>query len=377
MPVKSGSRDPSIAGVNVQGVIAHDAPDNELTNFPVKTGGHATAAQRPAVGEDDVADHSVDLGGRQRVRVASPNGDVQSDVAASITEAAQSLGVHDPSVGVTTNAAVVTDAAGTVLGFLRGLVSRASTAAQGLFAVGNVANGAVDSNNPVKVGGIAVADPTVGQAAPVAALQRVNAAHDLSGRQLVLVEGTQANDAAMAATNNPVNQGGLAQDQAPVLVSAVLDVVQAWLDRAGRQKVDQDLSIAGENLALNVLRVVRGKLAVEQESWDRYNFTTSAATLEPVAGRQIKASAGRVCEVHILNSDAVQYYVWVINATATGTTASVVDRFILPASGEVRVDYSSQDGLYCDTGIFIQLSTSLTALVNPGAISGIFHIAFI
>ena len=48
----------------------------------------------------------------------------------------------------------------------------------------------------------------------------------------------------------------MAGSDAPTLVAA-LDLVRQWADTAGRQKVDQDLSIAGENLALNVLRVVR------------------------------------------------------------------------------------------------------------------------
>lgn len=62
---------------HVQGAIAHDEPDVEASNFPVKVGGHATAGLRPAVGEDDVADLSVDLQGRLRIVDAGTSGTVQ------------------------------------------------------------------------------------------------------------------------------------------------------------------------------------------------------------------------------------------------------------------------------------------------------------
>ena len=188
------------------------------------------------------------------------------------------------------------------------------------------------------------------------------------------IQGTIAHDDPNnTATNFPVLVGGVGTDQAPVLVSAVLDMVQEYSDRAGRAQVNQELSIAGENIVINVLRTVRGKLSVEQESWDRYNSVYNVN--EPAAGKLIKTGAGRIAEVHILNSDAVQYYVWIINAV-TGLNTAMIDRAILPASGEVRVDYSEQDGLYCDTGIFILLSTTLNAITLPGGASGQYHIAF-
>ena len=192
------------------------------------------------------------------------------------------------------------------------------------------------------------------------------------------VDGTIAHDAPQSVPDNfPVLTGGVGGDQAPVLVSAVLDMVQAYLDRAGRAQVNQEMAYAGENIALNVMRIVRAKLAVEQESWDQYNSAYN--TNEAAAGKLIKTGAGRVAEVHVVNSAAIQYYVWIINAV-TGLNTAVVDRVILPASGEVRVDYSGQDGLYCDTGIFVLLSTTLNAITLPGGgvgTFGQFHITFV
>lgn len=192
------------------------------------------------------------------------------------------------------------------------------------------------------------------------------------------IQGTIAHDDPNnVATNYPVLTGGVGTDQAPVLVTTVLDMVQQYIDRAGREQVNQELSISGENIALNVLRIVSGKLTVEQESCDRYNTTTTA---ELIAGKQVKASPGRAYEIHILNTEPTQYTVWVCDSL-TAVAASVIDRFILPASGEVRVSYAEQDGLYFGTGLYIALSTvllaTLTIPVAPLTNVGIFHIAFV
>lgn len=191
------------------------------------------------------------------------------------------------------------------------------------------------------------------------------------------VDGTIAHDSPNnIATNFPVLVGGVAGTQAPVLVSQVLDIVQAYFDLAGRRQVNQELGYAGENQALNVMRTVRGKLAVEQESWDQYNTTTTAL---PVAGALLKSGPGRLSDLHVLNTTGTQYYVWICNNIGAAATASaVLDRLILPADGEVRVDYAPYDGLYFDTGLYVALSTVLLASVtNPGVATGIIHATFI
>jgi len=82
----------------VRGVIAHYAADNEATNYPVKIGGHANVSQRAAVAEDDVADVSLDLNGRVRVRLSAPGGDIETGSVLGIGTGDQLLGVHDPAI---------------------------------------------------------------------------------------------------------------------------------------------------------------------------------------------------------------------------------------------------------------------------------------
>lgn len=74
MPWVRAFIDGGVVAANVQGLIAHDEPDDEATNFPVKVGGHATSGIRTAVdADDDIADVSVDLNGRVRTRVSGTN----------------------------------------------------------------------------------------------------------------------------------------------------------------------------------------------------------------------------------------------------------------------------------------------------------------
>lgn len=69
---------------------------------------------------------------------------------------------------------------------------------------GNIANDEPDAGSfPVKVGGIAVADFS-GQAVAVAVDDRVNAAYDLNGRQLVVPQGNVAHDAVDAGQPNKI-----------------------------------------------------------------------------------------------------------------------------------------------------------------------------
>ncbi|UCC73987.1 MAG: hypothetical protein JSV86_05370, partial [Gemmatimonadota bacterium] len=180
--------------INVQGVIAHDSPDDEATNFPIKTGGHATAGIRAAVSaDDDIADHSVDLEGRQRVRVS---GTTAANVSADVP----------------------------------------LDAALGLVVGGAVDHDVVDAGWPIKVGGVG----TTGPQAPVSAGgDRTDVSTDLEGRLRarlsgfdaalnpgdvpldtafgVTVGGQAAYDAA--AAGHPLRGGGRARDEVPAAVA--------------------------------------------------------------------------------------------------------------------------------------------------------------
>lgn len=314
LPVMTAAGSP----LSVMGDIAHDAVDS-ATSFPVKVGGWATTAPPTAVANNDRVNASFGLQGQLRTVPSSTNGDAQVALSTAIVAADLALAVKDPITGVSTGAAVITDANGTLQQYLRGLVSRASTAAQGLFAVGNVAHDAVDSNNPVKV-------------------------------------------------------GGYAEDAAPAIVSAIADRVNAYFDRMGRQQVNQEPAIAGENVALNVLRTVRGKLIVQQEHWDQSNSTLAAR----VTSRLEKTGAGSLGSINVTNGTGTDITCFIYNGTSTAGT--VIDRFTVPAAGaqdgQAMVSYTDEDGLYFDTGLFVQLSTSPSSVSAP-ATGGFIHTRFV
>lgn len=345
----------------VEGDIAHDVND-PITSNPVKTGGHANAALRAAVGENDRVDASYTLQGQARAQLSGPNGDAEVNNVAGLVEADILQGVHDPTVGSSTGAAVVTDAAGTLQQYLRGLVSRASTAAQGLFAVGNVAHDDVDSNNPVKIGGRAVASLDTGIPGGVAVGDRTDLAATITGLLGVAAVGTVASGSADAG--NPLKVGGIGLESAPALVTDA-DRVNAYFDTAGRQQINQEGAIAGENLVGDYLQTIRAKLAIEQGSWDLYNSGNATAS----TGAVIKSGAGRLSRITGLAASAVQTYLLIIdNSSVALGTILWRSPLIQPSpDGWLEVSFSDEDGLYCATGIAFAISTSPTTISAPAA----------
>src|SRR3989304_3430715 len=86
--------------------------------------------------------------------IAGRQADAASVPVALSTEDVALLG---NAIGVTTDAAVVTDANGTIQQYLRGLVKLFITAGSALVtAIGNIAHDTADSGAPVKVGGRAI-----------------------------------------------------------------------------------------------------------------------------------------------------------------------------------------------------------------------------
>lgn len=166
---------------NVMGSIAHDAPDDELTNYPVKVGGHATSAIRTAVSADgDIADLSVTLNGAARAQPSGPNGDVVIDDNTNIVGGDTVLGVHDPVIGQIDDASVTDPTAdGTAISLLKGIIDTLQTGGGVASQIeGNVANDAADGTTfPVKVGGRANA----AIAAAVSENDRVNGSYTLEG----------------------------------------------------------------------------------------------------------------------------------------------------------------------------------------------------
>lgn len=236
----------------IQGNVANDLADG--TTKPVKIGGRAVASAAGlavAVAVDDRVNAAYDVNGRQIVLTVPSNttaqqieGNVLNDDPDGTSRPVKVGGraVATPSTGLA--AAVAADDRVNAAFDINGR--------QIVVSGGDVANDDPDAGRPVKIGGRAGADSTSGFAA-VAANDRVNAAFDPNGRQLGVVQGDIAHDAPDSATSLPVKIGGIAlalNSQSGAANVTAGDRVQAALDVAGRQYVlaagDQAYNVAGD-----------------------------------------------------------------------------------------------------------------------------------
>lgn len=276
----------------VFGDTPHDSPDNSnpQANYPVKVGGRAapsSAGFAAPVAVDDRTDAAFDTSGRLIVNVGAM-----------------------PASGTPTE------------------------------VVGNIANDAADSGNPVKVGGIAVSSNTSGQTPAVAAGDRVNQAMDLNGRALVVASG----DVAQAGVDNgnPVKIGG----------------------RSNTTGSPGTTVTAGNRV--NAAFTQQGMLHVTTTPNPLSDATTSVyAVSNPAAGdasgrRVIKASAGRLRRISAINNDTVERYFMIFNTNVVGSISTATLRWgglPIPAGGYAEFDFSEAD-LPCTLGIAVALSTT-------------------
>ena len=343
----------------VEGDVAHDTPDSYVTNFPVLTGAHANATPPAAVSENDRVDQSGNLFGMARVVVGGVNGaggaaDTRVAAATAIVEADIALAVQAPVLGVSTGAAVVTDAAGTLQQYLRGLVSRASTDAQGLFVVGNIEHSGVDDipGRPVEIGANAVTDPATGHATGVSVADRSRAVCDTRGRVIVVVGGDLGHDAA----------NGLSGDKSrPVLLggnSVATGSVQATVSAAN------DRTVLATNLfGMLHTTMVENPLSVASSGWTYLTPTVGDANSRLV----IKASAGRLRYLRAINTAASTLYLQVHNTTAVGTIATGTRAWCavaVPAGGEADLSFETCN-LVLGTGIAVSFSTDQLTYAAP------------
>lgn len=386
--------------VLVQGDVAHDDPDS---GNPVKTGGHATTAPRAAVSaDDDRADHSTDLRGRQRTRLS---GDAPDNTAADIPlDTADALQVggsaahdaadtgHPNKTGAHANAAPRgavdaeddrVDHSADLRGRQRSRISGdapdntpadvALDTADALQVGGSAAHDAADTGHPNKVGGHGNASP---RGVVDAEDDRTDGSTDLRGRFRSRVSGDRDNDnvavdvpldSANALfvggqdahdevdTGYPLLIGGHAYAETPAAVDDD-DRVRAYLSQEGRQIVNQDLSIAGENLTHDWLRTHLAAPAVEQGSWE-------LSHAEDAVELVVKASAGRLRQVVVSNNNGSTRYLMIFNATSVPGSGAGNEPAIaaigIPA-GDSTVFHLPEMGIYFDTGISIGISTSIT-----------------
>lgn len=296
----------------VEGDVAHDSPDSNTNNFPIKFGGRASTTEPAAVASGDRVNAYFTESGR-----LATIGQVEGDVA------------HD---------------------------SPDSNA----------------NNLPIKLGGRA----STTEPAAVADADRVNAYFTLTGRLATIgqVEGDVAHDSPDSnADNLPIKLGGRAATSRPAAV-ADGDRVNVYVDDQGRLAAFLDQLLAGEDLTNNVLGVVEEPLAVAQHALSTYSTVTTAENTKVVkasAGRLyavrvlIAASAGADRWLLVLNQ----------TTAPTGGETAILWRAVLP-TGSLEVSEEIPTGLFCSTGIALAWSTTPLSYTAPAGAEGIFHVGY-
>lgn len=268
---------------------------------------------------------------------------------------------------------------------------------------GNVANDAVDSGNPVKVGGVASTDYN-GRPAVSAAGDRTNLATDLRGRVYALVGGMIAASAVADDVNAPpVSIGGTAASTAAGLAAvAVADRTVMATDVNGRLVVRATGGVAHDDANLSTCPPIKtgGRAAGNRSGFSLQvapdDITDSAMNIwgnqvvalggardwtwatsdlaTPSVALQITAAAAVLGSVSITLAEAVDMYV-ILFDSAAGVGGLVIDRFYVPASKTAVRDFMLDGGRYCGNGIYLAFSTTANAVTAP-ATGGFIHAVY-
>lgn len=244
------------------------------------------------------------------------------------------------TLGTTTDAAEISDSPGTVTGFLRGLVKWAyerMPAALGqttmaasvpvtiasnqtsLPLAGDVAHDAPDSGNPVKVGGIA------GSAAPtaVAALDRVNTWHSLTGRPMVGLVAGNANVTGAGTPSGVAEAGG----ETPKILA-----VAGWLKEANTSSWDAQEANGSR------VELASASRTTTQTGGDRTNYSLRA--LHVVIDVTVAGTGSITPSIQGKDPNGVYYDLLVGTAiTSNGTTVLKVGPGLTPVANGVANDY--------------------------------------
>lgn len=294
---------------------------------------------------------------------------------------------QDITQGAIADAAVTTDASGTVNAHLRGIVALLA----GILRVGgDVAHAAADSGNPVKIGGryntaaptltngqrgniqldvnanLKITDPTVSKGAGVTDATTIRVVTATDGPSIAVL-GTTTDAAVSTDANGSINAHirGLI-----VLLVSVITTVSAVV----HIKVGEQFQPTAEDNPNGVIATISKPLAV---STYVYSVALSAA-LE--ASRAVKASAGVLRSVTArLDSTAASgtYYLHVLNAASLPANGAVthlvapVKRIHVLGTDDIITWDLTGNGIYASTGIVIALSSTEFTLTVGGALLSI------
>ena len=227
----------------------------------------------------------------------------------------------------------LTTASLTLGGALR--VAQEGTGTAAMQVQGNVAHDSADAGNPVGIGGNAVSAPS----ATVTAGDRVRATYSLDGQAFVIAVGRAAIDAAI--TGNPINMGVRCSTDAATQVTADGRVAMPSADRLGRVRITDP---AGE------------AYAGADGAWTITSGVPAAASVV------LKASAGRLCMVQALNSNAAVRFLQIHNLAAVLSGAEVpvisVPMPLTNGTPMALIDFRAIGGARFGTGIVVAFSTT-------------------
>jgi len=194
-----------VAGVHFQKIKVDAGGDG--ASVPVIAGRQAAAASVPVVvaNEDKTIFGAVD-------ETAPVTDTASSGLNGRLQRIAQRITDLLASIGITTGAAVVTDADGTVQQYLRGIVKLLVTSGTIVLGAGTAAIGKLAANSGVDIGDVDVTSMPTGASA-------------------AQVQGTVAHDSA--AAQNPLPLGGYAVSSEPAAV-ANADVARLLTDLVGK-----------------------------------------------------------------------------------------------------------------------------------------------
>ena len=210
----------------VVGEIAHDAASS---GNPLLMGGHANASLPSAVGENDRVRASYDLQGQLRVIATGSTGGTSAVDDSVFTGGSTNLtpmgAIFDATPPTVTDGSVGTPLM-TSGRILRTEVEQGTAASLNAQVVGELAHNAVDSGNPIKIGGKATTTPPGG----VANNDRVDASYTVFGELRTETIGNVAHD--VGDSGPPVKIGGRARTGLDVAV-ATNDRVNAVFTTTG------------------------------------------------------------------------------------------------------------------------------------------------
>lgn len=240
-------------------------------------------------------------------------------------------------------------------------------------AIGDVAHDAVDSGNPIKIGGYASATPPAG----VSSGDRVNAYFDLNGRLVVYDDSTDGNLQEIINTTSETAANVTNVNDSLLFINE--NIFNNWVDQGTAISGIKNILEAGSvttaapsytNGQVSPLSLTTaGALRVDNSAVTQpiiplpivgNTYTASVAQNNSFTTLNLKASAGNLLRVSCINTTGSTRYLQFHNtATTPGGGATALIKFLIPANSQIIIGPGDIGiaGIYFSTGIAYANST--------------------